>query len=82
MYADAGFDDILYGFPFIQSHLDRVWRLTQRLDMFHIMVTNMEMCQYLVQNSPPPDKKWSVFLKVQISLIPHRSSFILQLLSF
>ena len=68
MYADAGFDDILYGFPFIQSHLDRVWRLTQRLDMFHIMVTNMEMCQYLAQNSPPPDKKWSVFLKVEILL--------------
>ena len=29
MYADAGFDDILYGFPFIPSHFDRVFRLSQ-----------------------------------------------------
>ena len=26
MYADAGFDDILYGFPLIQSHFERVYR--------------------------------------------------------
>ena len=39
MYADAGFDDILYGFPLIQAHMDRVSALTARLEMFHVMVT-------------------------------------------
>ena len=29
MYADAGFDDILYGFPFIPQHFDRVYSLSQ-----------------------------------------------------
>ena len=29
MYADAGFDDILYGFPFVPSHFERVHALTQ-----------------------------------------------------
>ena len=33
MYAGAGFDDILYGFPFIPGHLERVYRLTASLDM-------------------------------------------------
>ena len=64
MYADAGFDDILYGFPFIPSHLERVKRLTRRLEMFHVMVTSEEMCQYLASNEPPEGKSWSVFLKV------------------
>ena len=32
MYADAGFEDILYGFPHIPAHQERVWRLRERLD--------------------------------------------------
>ena len=68
MYADAGFDDILYGFPFIPSHLERVAKLTSRLEMFHTMVTSREMCQYLANNNPPEGKSWSVFLKVDIAL--------------
>ena len=77
MYADAGFDDILYGFPFIPSHLERVFRLTSRLEMFHMMVTSEEMCQYLASNEPPEGKSWSVFLKVNIIIL---SSIIVQLL--
>ena len=68
MYADAGFEDILYGFPFIPSHLERVAKLTSRLEMFHTMVTSREMCQYLANNNPPEGKSWSVFLKVDIAL--------------
>ena len=29
MYAEAGFDDILYGFPFIPAHFERIYRLSQ-----------------------------------------------------
>jgi len=64
MYADHGFDDILYGFPFIQAHLERVFALTERLEEFHLMVANKEACQTLEQATPPQGKLWSVFLKV------------------
>jgi len=64
MYADAGFDDILYGFPLIQSHFERVYRLTEQLQMFHLMVTNKEMCKFLSEKKPPTDKKWSIFIKI------------------
>ena len=69
MYAEAGFDDILYGFPLIQSHMARVYSLTSRLDMFHVMVTNMEMVRFLATNTPPEGKQWSVFLKVWMGLM-------------
>ena len=39
MYADAGFEDILYGFPHIPAHQERVWRLRERLEEFHLMVS-------------------------------------------
>ena len=38
MYADAGFEDILYGFPYITAHQDRAWKLRERLEEFHLMV--------------------------------------------
>ena len=38
MYADAGFEDILYGFPYIASHQARAWKLRERLNEFHLMV--------------------------------------------
>ena len=38
MYADAGFEDILYGFPYIPSHQARAWKLRERLHEFHLMV--------------------------------------------
>ena len=71
MYADAGFDDILYGFPFIPPHLERVTELTSRLEMFHVMVTSEDMCQYLTSHQPPEGKTWSVFLKVDIDKLSY-----------
>ena len=71
MYADAGFDDILYGFPFIPPHLERVTKLTSRLEMFHVMVTSEDMCQYLAIHQPPEGKSWSVFLKVDIDKLSY-----------
>ena len=64
MYAEAGFDDILYGFPLLQCHMARVASLTSKLDLFHVMVDTMDMCHHLASVSPPQDKQWSVFLKV------------------
>ena len=45
MYADAGFEDILYGFPYIAAHQDRAWKLRERLEEFHLMVWG-EMNKY------------------------------------
>ena len=39
MYADAGFEDILYGFPYIAAHQQRAWNLRERLEEFHLMVS-------------------------------------------
>ena len=64
MYAQAGFDDILYGFPLLQCHMERVTALTSKLEMFHVMVDSRDMCQLLASVTPPQGKQWSVFLKV------------------
>ena len=64
MYADAGFDDILYGYPLIQSHMKRNYALTEKLSQYHVMVVNDEGVEILTKINPPPNKKWSVFLKV------------------
>ncbi|KAG0703352.1 D-serine dehydratase [Chionoecetes opilio] len=63
-YADHGFDDILFGFPFIAHHMTRVAQLTKRLEKFHVFVDSQVAVDALVANSPPPGKMWSVFLAV------------------
>ena len=64
MYADAGFDDILYGYPLLPHHMERNYTLTERLNQYHVMVVNLEGVEILRKTPPPPNKKWSVFLKV------------------
>ena len=58
MYADAGFDDILYGYPLLESHMERNFMLAERLDKYHVMVTNMETVDVLLRHDPPKGKKW------------------------
>ncbi|KAK4305914.1 hypothetical protein Pmani_022229 [Petrolisthes manimaculis] len=63
-YTDHGFDDILYGHPFIPHHLPRVHTLTGRLEKFHIIVDSSLAVDTLRSAPPPPGKAWSVFIKV------------------
>lgn len=63
-YAENGFDDILFGFPFIPHHMPRVAQLTKRLEMFHVLVDSQTAVDTLAANTPPPGKTWSVFLAV------------------
>ncbi|KAK3860700.1 hypothetical protein Pcinc_033267 [Petrolisthes cinctipes] len=63
-YADHGFDDILYGYPFIPHHLPRVHTLTGRLEKFHVIVDSRLAVDTLTAAPPPPGKTWSVFIKV------------------
>ena len=71
MYADAGFEDILYGFPYIQSHQERAWKLRERLAEFHLMVASLTSAKDLASHAPPKGKTWSVFLKVSGGLGCH-----------
>ncbi|XP_045139165.1 D-threo-3-hydroxyaspartate dehydratase-like isoform X1 [Portunus trituberculatus] len=63
-YADNGFDDILFGFPFIPHHMPRAAQLTRRLEKFHVMVDSRVAVDVLVANTPPPGKTWSAYLAV------------------
>merc|ERR1711953_1011168 len=36
MYAEAGFDDILYGYPLLPGHMPRNYQLCQNLDAYHL----------------------------------------------
>ncbi|CAL4068387.1 unnamed protein product [Meganyctiphanes norvegica] len=63
-YADAGFEDILYGYPLIPFHLPRVAALVKRLAEFHVMVDSHTAVESLLNTLPPKGHKWSAFLKV------------------
>ena len=58
MFASAGFDDILYGYPLIEAHMKKNWELAGRLEEYHVMITNIESIHILLRHQPPPGKKW------------------------
>ena len=58
MYAEAGFDDILYGYPLLSGHMPRNYQLCQNLDAYHLMINNVEGAQTLANYDPPHGKKW------------------------
>lgn len=75
MYADHGFDDILYGYPLQNHHMDRNFKLASQLDSYHVMLNNLESVQTLMAHEPPKEKKWSVYLKIDVGYhragVPH-----------
>lgn len=60
MFADAGFDDILYAYPLIEAHMERNLKLADRLEDYHVMIANREGLETLLQHDPPSGKKWQV----------------------
>ena len=58
MYAEAGFDDILYGYPLLPGHMPRNYQLCQNLDAYHLMINNVEGALTLANTAPPNGKKW------------------------
>ena len=58
MYAQAGFDDILYGYPLLAQHMRRNYQLCQMLDAYHLMINNVEGVCSLANYAPPDGKKW------------------------
>jgi len=66
MYANNGFDDILYGYPLLEQHMSRNFELTRNLQQYHVMVNSLQSVQTLLKYEPPKDKKWSIYLKIDV----------------
>ena len=66
MYADNGFDDILYGYPLSEHHMQRNFQLASKLDQYHVMINSLKSVETLVAHDPPKSKKWSVYLKIDV----------------
>ena len=60
LFANAGFDDILYAYPLIEAHMERNSRLADKLEDYHLMVANREGLDALLKHDPPRGKKWQV----------------------
>ena len=66
MYAQNGFDDILYGYPLQEHHMERNFELAKNLEQYHVMINNKEGAETLLKYSPPQGKVWSAFLKIDV----------------
>jgi D-serine deaminase-like pyridoxal phosphate-dependent protein len=60
-FAEAGFDDILYGYPLMEHHMERNFVLADKLDEYHVMVASNESVDLLLKMDPPAGKKWFIF---------------------
>ena len=58
MYAEAGFEDILYGQVLLESHMERNFALRLKLEQYHVMVGNMEGVLQLDKWAPPVGRAW------------------------
>ena len=67
-FAEAGFDDILYGYPLMEHHMERNYVLADKLDEYHVMVASNESVDLLLKMDPPAGKKWFIFLLIKKNL--------------
>jgi D-serine deaminase-like pyridoxal phosphate-dependent protein len=59
-FAGAGFEDILYGYPLMEQHMERNLKLAAALDEYHVMVANDYSVDILTAYDPPEGKQWYV----------------------
>ena len=57
-FAEAGFEDILYGYPLMEHHMARNFNLAQKLNEYHVMIANDVSVDVLMRTDPPVGKKW------------------------
>lgn len=63
VFADGGFDDIVYGQLFTEDKMSRLGRLASTLSSFHVFVDSDSGIQ-LLEDNKLPDRRWSVLVKV------------------
>lgn len=64
LYAENGFEDILYGYPITSNKFKRCQKLAEKLNDFHIMIDNEEILAELEQTKLSHNKNWSAFLAI------------------
>ena len=63
MFANAGFDDILFTRIFTSDRILRMRALHDKLAQFHVMLDSRYGLELLIKNAHAT-KPWSVFLKI------------------
>ena len=53
LYANNGFDDILYGYPLLEQHMSRNFELTLNLEQYHVMINSLKCLETLLGHDPP-----------------------------
>ncbi|XP_042332385.1 D-threo-3-hydroxyaspartate dehydratase-like isoform X2 [Sceloporus undulatus] len=64
LFADGGFDDILYAYPLPFDKVEECAILAERLDAFHVLVDSPEALALLKERPLGKDKRWKVWLKI------------------
>ncbi len=57
MLSSAGFDDILYGYPLSESHMERNLELANNMADYHVMVHDGTALAVLGRHPPPQGKR-------------------------
>ncbi|XP_033728177.1 D-threo-3-hydroxyaspartate dehydratase-like [Pecten maximus] len=64
LYAESGYDDILYAFPITTNKIARCRKLNDKLGAFHVMLDSKAGYQAL--ESSGTKKLWSVYLEIDV----------------
>uniref|UniRef100_S4RB37 D-serine dehydratase n=1 Tax=Petromyzon marinus TaxID=7757 RepID=S4RB37_PETMA len=63
-FADGGFDDILYAFPVSADKVEQCAILTERLEVFSVLVSEFDTLPRLAARTLAKGKVWHIWLKV------------------
>ncbi|XP_043921933.1 D-threo-3-hydroxyaspartate dehydratase-like isoform X1 [Protopterus annectens] len=63
-YADAGYDDILYAYPLPFDKVEDCAALSERLEIFHVLIDSQAALEELSKRRLKAGKSWLVWLKV------------------
>ncbi|KAM6918639.1 D-serine dehydratase [Xenentodon cancila] len=63
-YADHGFDDILYAYPLPFDKVERCAALSERLDLFQVLLDHPDALEQLIKRPLKGGRLWHVWLKL------------------
>ncbi|XP_068605061.1 D-serine dehydratase [Brachionichthys hirsutus] len=66
-YGDRGFDDILYAYSLPFDKVERCAALSERLDLFQVLVDHPEALERLTKRRLRDGRRWHVWLKLDCS---------------
>uniref|UniRef100_H3CR49 D-serine dehydratase n=1 Tax=Tetraodon nigroviridis TaxID=99883 RepID=H3CR49_TETNG len=63
-YADHGFDDILYAYPLPFDKVERCAALSERLDLFQVLLDHPDALEQLERRPLKDGRRWHVWMKL------------------